>query len=339
MRVERPIAMALRVSRILVDVDTTAPIHPALVQAVNLAARVGARVTAVAVLEDVPRGARVFVTPLLEQELVANLEAQLHEAVAAVGGDVPVAIKVLRGKHASTVIRAVVTGRADLLMRSHGAHNRDKPQQFGPIDMNLLRHCPCPVWIVEARVGKTVRRVLAAVNANRSQQNQQPLNRRIVELALRLSAAVNARLTILEVWSVFGEEFLRSRLEPEEVRGFLEESRDHAASDLSDFLGPFGDRLQGVSVELLRGEAADVIPAYVAEYDVDLVVMGTVARGGIAGLLMGNTAERVLQHLQGSVVAVKPPGFVDPSTEHLVPARQRKKKKASRPRPTTSRKR
>jgi nucleotide-binding universal stress UspA family protein len=43
-----------------------------------------------------------------------------------------------------------------------------------------------------------------------------------------------------------------------------------------------------------------------------LVVMGTVARTGVAGLLMGNTAERVLQRLQGSVLAVKPPGFKSP---------------------------
>jgi nucleotide-binding universal stress UspA family protein len=40
--------------------------------------------------------------------------------------------------------------------------------------------------------------------------------------------------------------------------------------------------------------------------------MGTVARTGIAGLVMGNTAERTLQRLRGSVFAVKPPGFQTP---------------------------
>jgi nucleotide-binding universal stress UspA family protein len=177
---------------------------------------------------------------------------------------------------------------------------------------------------VEARVGKSIRRVLAAVNANRGEHNQQPLNRRIVELALGLSEAEDAGLTILEVWSVFGEALLRPRLADDEVRSFLEESRDHAAGDLSDFLGPFGDRLQGTSIELLRGEPEDVIPAYVAEHEIDLVVMGTVARTGIAGLLMGNTAERVLRRLHGSVVAVKPPGFVDQITAQRKPAAKRK---------------
>ena len=40
--------------------------------------------------------------------------------------------------------------------------------------------------------------------------------------------------------------------------------------------------------------------------------MGTMARSGIAGLLIGNTAERVLRKLPCSVLAVKPDGFVSP---------------------------
>jgi nucleotide-binding universal stress UspA family protein len=44
---------------------------------------------------------------------------------------------------------------------------------------------------------------------------------------------------------------------------------------------------------------------------VELVVMGTVARAGIAGFLIGNTAERVLGKLPCSVLA-KPDGFVCP---------------------------
>ena len=64
----------------------------------------------------------------------------------------------------------------------------------------------------------------------------------------------------------------------------------------------------------MRDEVAEVIPAYVGEHEIDFVVMGTVARTGLAGLLMGNTVERVLGRLHGSIVAVKRPGFVDPCT-------------------------
>ena len=46
----------------------------------------------------------------------------------------------------------------------------------------------------------------------------------------------------------------------------------------------------------------------------DVVVMGTVARVGVPGLLMGNTAEDVLNNLDCAVLALKPEGF-----ESIVP--------------------
>ena len=50
------------------------------------------------------------------------------------------------------------------------------------------------------------------------------------------------------------------------------------------------------------------------EVEADLVVIGTVGRTGIPGLIIGNTAENVLQTTSASVLAVKPSGFVSPVT-------------------------
>ena len=45
---------------------------------------------------------------------------------------------------------------------------------------------------------------------------------------------------------------------------------------------------------------------------VDILVMGSVARSGIAGFLMGNTAENIMRKLDCDLVALKPKGFVSP---------------------------
>jgi nucleotide-binding universal stress UspA family protein len=63
---------------------------------------------------------------------------------------------------------------------------------------------------------------------------------------------------------------------------------------------------------MLRGEAKKVIPKLVGKLKADLVVMGTVARTGIPGFIIGNTAEAILNQLQCSVLAIKPSGFVSP---------------------------
>lgn len=75
---------------------------------------------------------------------------------------------------------------------------------------------------------------------------------------------------------------------------------------------PYTDRLGDAVVELVKGEPEDVIERYVHDHGIDLVVMGTVARTGLSGVLIGNTAERVLQRLRVSVLATKPEGFTSP---------------------------
>ncbi|WP_435101658.1 universal stress protein [Halarchaeum sp. P4] len=61
--------------------------------------------------------------------------------------------------------------------------------------------------------------------------------------------------------------------------------------------------------EVRHGTPADEILAYVAEHDVDLVVMGTHGRTGPERAVLGSTTERVLRHADVPVLVVR-------ATEH-----------------------
>jgi nucleotide-binding universal stress UspA family protein len=65
-------------------------------------------------------------------------------------------------------------------------------------------------------------------------------------------------------------------------------------------------------VHLVRGVPDSLIPQMADEKEIDLIIMGTVSRTGIAGLLIGDTAEFVLRQVQCAVLTVKPKGFVTP---------------------------
>ena len=54
------------------------------------------------------------------------------------------------------------------------------------------------------------------------------------------------------------------------------------------------------------------MPDLVSRHRINLLVIGTLARTGISGLVMGNTAGQVLDDVGCSVIAVKPPGFKSP---------------------------
>ena len=72
--------------------------------------------------------------------------------------------------------------------------------------------------------------------------------------------------------------------------------------------------LEGIDhhVHLLKGNAGHVISKLANNKRVELVVMGSVARTGIPGFLIGNTAEEVLNQVNCSVLTVKPEGFDTP---------------------------
>ena len=92
------------------------------------------------------------------------------------------------------------------------------------------------------------------------------------------------------------------------------EACDHIQKRLDELVA--GYTLEDVKhrIHLLKGEPRVLIPELVQQERIDLIVMGTVCRTGIPGFIIGNTAENVLQHVDTSVLTVKPEGFVTPVT-------------------------
>ena len=300
---------------VVVDIDALAPHHPALDQAVDLATRAGGRVTVVDVVEDVPGGARPYFSGRLEKEIVEHRKALLDEAAARYRRrKIKVETAVLRGRPALAVVRYVLTRRPhpSVVVRSHVRDLSPRRASFGSVDMQLLRKCPCPVWVVGIGERSRPKRILAAIHPDRDDLVEQALNRKIVESGLAVADIERGSLTVLNAWAPYGEALLEGRMSKAELREFVGAARTVAAEQMDDFMARLGDVGPRCEVKLLKGEPDVVIPRYVKRHDIDMVVMGTVVRTGLAGLVIGNTAEHMLQRLQCSVLALKPEGFVSP---------------------------
>ena len=297
---------------ILVDVDVTANAHPALERAVRLARAFGATLTLTDVV-TVPQHARHYLPPTLEEELVVERRQQLARVANAVS-DVRAEAKLLVGRPATVLIQEVLRSNHDLLMRSHARELvASGPKPFGGVDMELLRKCPCPVLLARHGSPASHPQIVAAVNASTEEAEEQALNEKIVELALLMATHLEVGPPrLLQVWKPFAERMTRRQSTDDQFASYVDGARQRAASDLTRLARSFEGRLAETQSTLRRGEPDDVIPKFVVAEGIDLVVMGTVARAGIAGMLIGNTAERVLRKLPCSVLTVKPDGFVSP---------------------------
>lgn len=258
-------------------------------------------------------------TPRLEREIVDNHREHLERLACWRQRPVYVETEILRGTPAVALVQEVLRHGHDLLVRAHGA-GMSGEAPFGAVDLDLLRTCPCPVWLVDP-FKSTRPNIVAAVDSSATHPREQALNRHILEHALRLHEARGGLLTVVHAWQTYGEYLLPPRMSPE-VFGAVLDRAEHAARDATAALiAEFGEHLARVEMNVVRGHPADVIPAVAFETQADLIVMGSMGRGGLTGLFMGNTAEYVVKHWQGSVFVVKPLGFVSPVV--LDPAEER----------------
>lgn len=185
---------------------------------------------------------------------------------------------------------------------------------FGPdsVTQHLFRKCPVPVWSVYPGRVPFPRRVLAAVDPGVSGSVERDLARRVLELALRVAGSGPIELHVAHAWSVPSEALIRSKFGAKRTRALLERQRKLAQEQLEDLIKEAHLQPSIAGTHLPAGSPAPAILALAEELDADLVVLGSAGHKGLAGILIGSTAEAIVTRTARSVAVVKPTGYVSP---------------------------
>ncbi|SCZ67705.1 universal stress protein [Thiohalomonas denitrificans] len=294
----------------------------ALARAVSLTENNQADLTVIDVIPQVTAG--IGLPPDLQARFEAERRQALDSLVAPHRERRRIHCKVLTGSMYLEVIREVLRDGYDLVIKP--AANPDFLERiFGSEDMHLLRKCPAPVWLMKTAEKTNYECILAAVDFDPSEPEsaRQGLNRKLLELSSSLALSDFAQLHLVHVWDTPAEMLLRSWSDNpgEAASRYVESERSRHQNGMASLreglraqIGQEAYDYISPHFHLIQGSAARVIPAMAKQLQADLVVMGTVARTGIPGLFIGNTAETVLEQLRCSVLATKPPGFASPVT-------------------------
>ncbi len=304
----------------------------ALGRAVALANNNQARLTVIEVVEEIPPNTKLLDRALshddLKTKMVEEHRQRLEELVAPWRVNIEIPIDVLSGIPFLEVIKEVLRNNRDLVIKT-AESGVLMDRVFGSNDMHLLRKCPCPVWLVKPSSPNTYKRILAAVDADDNYPIEELttrhlLNHQILEMACSLSLSESAELHVVHTWDAIGEEAMRFgfiRTPEDKINAYVEEERQHQGYNLDVLINEITNKLGRDTLEyikpqihLLKGFPRKSVPKLATKINAELVVMGTVARTGIPGFFMGNTAESILNQLDCSVLAVKPPGFETPVT-------------------------
>ncbi|MDD3081284.1 MAG: universal stress protein [Desulfobacterales bacterium] len=303
-----------RFKNILYVTEETVDQASAVARAVSLAENNQAELTILEVIPSVPNRLQAETSAMRMQVLESLIEPCRHR--------MKIRLDVRMGTVFLEIIRAVLRDGYDLVVKP--AENPDFLKRlFGSDDMHLLRKCPCPVWFMKSPEKSNYNCILAAVDFDplKSTAAEQTLNQNILELAGSLAITDQASLHLVHAWEPFAAGIMRARGDDmgDGIFAYVEKERMlhqkgfYGLGDtLRDRIGEDVYNRLSLRFHLPKGPAKKMISALAAELQADLVVMGTVARTGIPGFIIGNTAETILEQLSCSVLAVKPPGFATP---------------------------
>ncbi len=290
----------------------------ALARAVTLARQNQASLHVVVVLEhlpldDLPLGMRTLLGMLDRDELREMIKQRqrrlLRTGLTALSTEGINLSTSVEWSHTPflTVIQKVLRQGHDLLIKTAEHVTGLKAVLFHPTDRHLMRQCPCPVWMIRPEQHHTYQRILAAVDSFPDDEVNAELNRHILDLASSQAARDEAELHVAHAYHVRSKLLLPTDINLDEYKNAVVALHRERLEALLDSYQVPSER-----IHMEEGFPGEIIPAVACRERIDLIVMGTLARVGIPGMFIGNTAERTLDHVDCDILAVKPKGFVTP---------------------------
>lgn len=201
-----------------------------------------------------------------------------------------------------TIIQAQQAESCGLVIKQHFPENPLKRALLTPEDWKLLRYCPCPVLITKTSRPWTEGCILAAVDVGNSSPEHKSLHAGLISNAYEVAAIAKATL---HVFTAHPSPMLSASDPTFQLRETIEARyREQCANFVREF------ELDEEQMHIKEGPADVLIPEMAKELDAVVTVIGTVARTGLSGALIGNTAEVVLDAVETDVLVLKPQNVI-----------------------------
>jgi universal stress protein E len=206
------------------------------------------------------------------------------------------------------IVRQALKSKADLIVAECHAGRRLAPLLLHVTDWELLRYSPVPVLLVKSKEPYRKPTVLAAVDPTHANSKPTALDDEILTAALVVKNALAGSLHAVHSFVPIPDDVKPAELLSEAATRLLEtRARAHASARLAKALRRV--RISRVHRHLMSRHPVNAIPEVARKIHSDIVVMGAVSRTGLKRLLIGNTAERIIDDLSCDVLVVKPRDF------------------------------
>lgn len=214
------------------------------------------------------------------------------------------------GKLHETIITNAVDYGADYIFKPLRHHGTLRRMMYTSTDWNLVRFCPCPLLLVSNKSQVHGKPVLATLDLETRDAPHKALNEIVLNRAQALSELIGGEVHLVNAYNMVtlaGGDASLDPLKYDVLKGRRAEYFKKAEA-IAEANGIPLDRIH------LEEGAPEMVVNHVSEaINAGIVVLGTMARTGMSGMFIGNTAESVLEGANCDVFVIKQADFVNPA--------------------------
>lgn len=301
------------IKKILVVMDSSSDHQPALVQAINIAKKTLASIELLLVAYN-----SEFVShwnfnqaqsAALQKEYLASklrwLETYLPE-VKPLGIEVYMDV-VWHTDVSCAVLAKIESNGASLVIKSTKQNSTINKIFFTPCDWQLLEHCPVPLLLTKNISDYSYRKVMAAVDPERSHNKAEKLDAEIIQATLAMAELFKGQAHVCHCYQPIGIELWQGMssvgMDHSLINGDFHEYSDaikhHHQVAFKALLSDYA--FDEETTHLVAGSAEFELPELVNTQQVDLLVMGMANNGKF----IGNTVEKILDNVGCDILSLK----------------------------------
>ncbi len=209
---------------------------------------------------------------------------------------------------AEAIVRRALKTRCDLIVAERHASRHVAGWLLAYTDWELLRQAPCPVLLVKTSKPYHRPTVLTAVDPFHEHAKPARLDDAMLAMSATLATGLKGSLRIVHcvpsaTLVAAGWASGPIGVDTGKTSQRLTQARKALAAEVARH------PLPSHKLAVLEGAPREALPQAARDYKASLVVMGAMSRSGMQRLLVGNTAEAVLDHLTCDVLVMKPGKF------------------------------
>ncbi|WP_371379069.1 universal stress protein UspE [Thalassotalea aquiviva] len=297
---------------LLVVIDPTTEDQKALQRACTLAKQTQAKVTAFLCIYDFSYEMTTMLSGEERESMRATVikgrEQWLDDIL--IDFDYKIDYKVIwHNRPFEAILNEVDEHKYDLVLKSTHEHPTLQSVIFTPTDWHLIRKCWVPLLLVKEHSWPENGHILAAIHASSDEEDHMSLNNKITEEAINLSKLIKADTHFVNSYP--GTPINIAIEIPEfDAAEYNKNMQAHHIKMMQQHAAKFGIDKKYLHVK--EGLPEDVIEQVANELDAELVILGTIGRTGLSAMLIGNTAEHVIDRINCDLLALKPDGYISP---------------------------